>query len=79
MAEVPVSVTASLPRPVTPAESNAVFAAAAVPVNVVTVAALTAPDVLPSNVLRTAAASVVSVSVTASLPRPVIVPAVFCA
>ena len=34
-----------------------------------TVLALTVPDVLPSRVLRTEAARVVSVRVTASLPR----------
>ena len=42
---------------------------AAVPESVLTVLALTVPDVLPSSVLRTDAVSEVSVRVTASLPR----------
>ena len=42
---------------------------AAAPVSVVTVLALTVPDVLPSRVLRTETARVVSLRVTVSLPR----------
>ena len=41
------------------------------PVMVVREAALIAPDVLPSRILRSAAAREVSEMVTASLPRPV--------
>ena len=42
----------------------------ALPVRVVTVSALTVPDVLPSRVLRTEAESEVSVRVTGSSPSP---------
>ena len=42
---------------------------AAVPVSALMELALTVPEVLPSRVLRTEAVSVVSVRVTASLPR----------
>ena len=42
---------------------------AAAPESVVTVLALTVPEVLPSRVLRTEAESEVSVRVTFSLPR----------
>ena len=69
------SVTASLPRPeipVAPVELNAVVRSAVEPVRVVTVAALIWPLVLPSRVLRAAVARVVSESMTASLPSPVI-------
>ena len=47
------------------------MAVAAVPVKVVTVAAFTAPVVLPSNVFNTVVASDVSLKVTASFPNPV--------
>ena len=70
-----VSVTASLPRPEmpdAPVELKAVVRSAKEPVKVVTVPALIWPLVLPSRLLRSAAASVVSESVTASLPRPAI-------
>src|SRR3989338_7590038 len=65
------NVTASLHRPVMPADPRAVETAAYVPVSVVTVAASIAPDVRPSRVFNAAAARVVSDNVTASLPRPV--------
>ena len=48
------------------------MAVAAVPVKVVTVAALTAPVVLPSNVFNTVVAREVSLKVTASFPKPLI-------
>ena len=69
------SVTASLPRPempVAPVELNVVVRSAVEPVSVVTVPALIWPLVLVSRVLRAAAARVVSESMTASLPSPVI-------
>ena len=59
-----------------PAEPVALIAAAAVPVSVVTDAALITPVVELSRLLSAAAVSVVSESVTASLPRPLMVPAV---
>ena len=46
------------------------FASAAYPVKVVTVAAFTAPVVWPSRVLRTEAARLVSFMITASFPPP---------
>ena len=49
----------------------------AVPVMEVTVEAFTTPEVFPFKLFNTSAASVVSLTVTTSLPRPVIVPAVF--
>ena len=48
------------------------MAVAAVPVRVVTVAAFTAPVVLPSSVFKTVVASDVSLKVTASFPKPLI-------
>ena len=72
--EVSLIVTASFPRPLIPLEPRAVLTTAAVPVKVVTVAALTAPVVLPSSVFNTDAANVVSLKVTASFPKPVIPP-----
>ena len=51
------------------------MSSATVPVKVVTVAALITPVVFASRVFREVAETVVSVRVTASLPRPVIVPA----
>ena len=77
--EVSLNVTASFPRPLTPEEVRAVFVAAAVPVKVVTVEALTVPVVFPSSVFKTDAASVVSLIVTASFPRPDNVPTVLAA
>ena len=72
------SVTASSPRleisPATPA-LYAVVASAVEPVRVVTVPAFTTPSVRPLRVFSAATARVTSVSVTASLPRPVIAPA----
>ena len=76
---VSVKVTASFPRLLIPSEVNAVFASAAAPVNVVTVEASTVPLVFPSNVFKTDAASVVSLIVTASFPRPDNVPTVLAA
>ena len=52
------------------------FTSASKPVSVVTEPAFTTPMVLPFTVFSTVAARLVSLSVTASLPRPVIVPAV---
>ena len=63
--------TASLPRLLMPPDAYAVIRSEALPVSVVTVLALTVPDVLPSRVLRTETARVVSERVAASLPRPV--------
>ena len=48
------------------------FASAANPVKVATVAAFTVPVVLPSSVFNTDAASEVSLKVTASFPNPLI-------
>ena len=48
-----------------------VFTSAAAPLKVVTVEALIVPLVLVSRALRSVAASVESLIVTASLPRPV--------
>ena len=53
---VSLNVTTSSPRLLIPDEPCAVFTSAAVPVNVVTVFAFTAPDVFPSKVFRTEAA-----------------------
>ena len=64
------SVTASSPRPVMPAELNAVIAAVAAPVRVPTEFASTVPVVRPSRVFRLAAPTDVSSIVTSSLPRP---------
>ena len=61
--------TASLSRPVIPPDAYAVIRSEALPVSVVTVLALTVPEVWPSRVLRTATARDVSLRVTASLPR----------
>ena len=72
--EVSLIVTASFPRPLIPLEPRAVLTTAAVPVKVATVAAFTAPVVLPSSVFNTDAANVVSDKVTASFPKPVIPP-----
>ena len=66
------SVTASLPRPLIPDDAYAVATAEAVPVSVVTEPALIVPLVSPSSPFRSDAATVVSSSVTASLPRPLI-------
>ena len=63
-------VTASSPNPLIPLLLKAVRTSAAVPVTVVTAAALRVPLVLPSSAIRSAAATVVSLSVTASLPSP---------
>ena len=46
------------------------MASVALPVSVLADAASISPEVLPSRVLRTEAARVVSLSVTASFPRP---------
>ena len=78
----PDAVIASLPNPETvPAifEVNAAFRSVYEPVKVVTVEASTVPLVFPSNVFKTDAASVVSLIVTASFPRPDNVPTVFAA
>ena len=64
-------VTASLPRLLMPVESKAVLRSAAAPVSVVMLLASMVPEVLPSRVLRTETARVVSERVAASLPRPV--------
>ena len=71
--------TASFPRLLIPSEVSAVFAAEAVPVKVVTVEALTVPEVFPSSVFNTLATSVVSLIVTDSFPKPDSVPTVFAA
>ena len=65
-------VTASFPRLLIPDDVRAVFASAANPVKVLTVAAFTAPVVVPSRVLRAEAATEVSLMVTASFPNPLI-------
>ena len=52
-----------------PPEAYAVIRSAAAPVRVVTVPASMVPEVLPSRVLRTETARVVSERVTSSLPR----------
>ena len=57
-----------------PLDAYAVIRSEALPVRVVTVLALTVPEVLSSRVLRTEAASVVSERVTASSPRLLIPP-----
>ena len=64
-------VMASLPRLLMPPDAYAVIRSEALPVSVVTVLALTVPEVWPSRVLRTDTARVVSERVAASLPRPV--------
>ena len=64
-------VTASLPRLLMPLEAYAVLRSEALPVRVVTLLASMVPEVLPSRVLRTETARVVSERVAASLPRPV--------
>jgi hypothetical protein len=74
--EVSANVTASSPKPLIPAVVNAVFTSDADPVRVVTVAALTVPVVFPLRVFRTDADNEVSLIVTASVPSPLIVPAV---
>ena len=66
------SVTASSPRPLIPAETNAAATSARVPVTSVTAEASITPVVLPSSVLRTEAAAVVLDSVIASSPLPLI-------
>ena len=79
--EVSLSVTASLPRPLIwiAAADNVASTAIAVPVIVVTVEASIVPLVLLLSVFRSAAAAVVSLSTTASSPRPEIWPAPFAA
>ena len=71
---------ASLANPVIPVEPYAVFIAVAVPVRPVIAAAFTVPDVAASIEFRSDTdIDPVSLNVTASLPSPVTVPAVFAA
>jgi hypothetical protein len=63
---------ASNTRPLIPSELNAVKASAEEPVKVVTVEASIVPEVLESRVVNTVEETVVSVKVTASLPKPLI-------
>ena len=60
---VPLSVTASLPRPLMPVEAYVAFTSAAVPVKVVTAAAFTATVVLASRAIKSLAAAVASLTV----------------
>ena len=76
---VSVKVTDSFPNPVIPVESIAVVTSATDPVNEVTVDASTLQVVFVSTVLSVVAATVVSLKVTASSPKPEIVPAVLAA
>ena len=65
-------VTAALPRPLIPEDRYVVRTTETAPVSVVTDDASITPVVLASSAFRSAAATVVSDSVTASLPRPLI-------
>ena len=66
-----LSVTLSLPNPLIVLAANAALTSEALPVSVVTFEASIAPDVLLSIFVSVVAASVVSVTVTASVPNPV--------
>ena len=68
---VSLSVTISLPNPLIVLAAYAALTSDALPVSVVTSEALIAPDVLLSIFVSVVAASVVSVTVTASVPNPV--------
>ena len=70
--DVSESVTDSAPKPVNPLDAYTELASSTDPLKVFTALASMIPAVFPSRVTKSAADAVVSVTVTASFPRPLI-------